>query len=470
MVWFASIIHGFPLSNHLGRRIHTFKGHYFIEQYTRDIKNVIHSLQEESEGGVKGYKKTIERWLQNGSIEVDDVQKREILGSMFSNSRVALVYGAAGTGKSTLINYVSHIFRKYSKLFLTQTNPAKANLERRVTCQRNAKFRTIAKQLLQGECSVDLLIVDESSVVSNADMWQVLQCVDFKLLLVVGDVFQIEAIQFGNWFRVAKEFMPDYTIFELTKTYRTSDGSLVDFWQRVRELSGDIEEAVAHGGYSSKFDDSLFERCAPDEVILCLNYDGLYGINNINRFLQAENPHKEFRWGAATYKVGDPVVFGPSVQFRPLIYNNLKGVIVRIASCSEWIEFDIKLDATFNEPDVEKIDDLIFVDHSTVRFRMCWPGEGKSRLSRERPVVPFQVSYAVSIHRAQGLEFDSVKIVLTEANEDKVSHGVFYTAVTRSREDLRIYWSPETERAVLSQLQHVYNKKDVALLRHKFSL
>jgi ATP-dependent exoDNAse (exonuclease V) alpha subunit len=48
------------------------------------------------------------------------------------------------------------------------------------------------------------------------------------------------------------------------------------------------------------------------EGILCLNYDGLYGINNINRFLQSSNPNSAVEWGSATYKIGDPVVFNDS--------------------------------------------------------------------------------------------------------------------------------------------------------------
>jgi helicase, putative len=41
-------------------------------------------------------------------------------------------------------------------------------------------------------------------------------------------------------------------------------------------------------------DDSIFNFLEEeeDQVILALNYDGLYGINNINRFLQGNNPQK----------------------------------------------------------------------------------------------------------------------------------------------------------------------------------
>ena len=44
-------------------------------------------------------------------------------------------------------------------------------------------------------------------------------------------------------------------------------------------------------------DKSLFEAQRQDEIILCLNYDGLYGINNINRFLQSSNPSQAITLG-----------------------------------------------------------------------------------------------------------------------------------------------------------------------------
>ena len=57
---------------------------------------------------------------------------------------------------------------------------------------------------------------------------------------------------------------------------------------------------------------------------MCLNYDGLYGINNINRFLQNSNPNPSFEWGIGTYKVGDPILFNEFSKFSRILYNNLK--------------------------------------------------------------------------------------------------------------------------------------------------
>lgn len=68
------------------------------------------------------------------------------------------------------------------------------------------------------------------------------------------------------------------------------------------------------------------------------------------------------------------------------------------------------------------------------------------------------------------LEYDSVKVVITDANEDDISHNIFYTAITRARENLRIFWTPETENAVLINLHRSVNKKDAALLARRRGL
>ena len=78
--------------------------------------------------------------------------------------------------------------------------------------------------------------------------------------------------------------------------------------------------------------------------------------------------------------------------------------------------------------------------------------------------VDMRVAYAVSIHRAQGLEYESVKVVITDANEDDISHSIFYTALTRARERLQVFWTPETQQAVLEKLERKSNSNDVALL------
>lgn len=81
-------------------------------------------------------------------------------------------------------------------------------------------------------------------------------------------------------------------------------------------------------------------------------------------------------------------------------------------------------------------------------------GEDDDDDGSSRSIVPFQVAYAVSIHKAQGLEYDSVKIVITDEIDELITHNIFYTAITRARNKLKIYWTPEVEQKV-----HPTNKR-----------
>lgn len=449
---------------HTERHLVLDKGHVFIRGYEDDTVSIVEKLQEYASSGIAGYTQAVERWLDETSRGIDDSAKKDALKQLFTQSRVALIYGAAGTGKSTMLDHIAHYFNEKRKLLLAHTNPAVDNLKRKVTAL-NSEFRTISSHISRQttDPEYDVLIIDECSTVSNADLIKVLENTSSKLLVLVGDVYQIESIQFGNWFGIIRSFIPTASVFELTTPFRSNNEELLAFWDKVRAIEDDIAEAMARNGYSSVLDKTLFDTQGQDEIILCLNYDGLYGINNINRFLQASNTGESTTWGASTYKVGDPVLFHDTERFRPVIYNNLKGRIVGIDRAPGRIQFEVDLDRPLSEFDVDG-DELEWLGGSTVRFAVYEYDTSDDDDDSLNTIVPFQVAYAVSIHKAQGLEYESVKVVITDANEDDVTHSIFYTAVTRARERLRVFWTPETQQGVLKNLSRSVNPRDVALL------
>lgn len=441
----------------------------YMKGYKENTIEIIRKLKELSNEGVKNYSNSVKAWSEETDHKIDCEDKKKFLIKMFESSKVAMIYGAAGTGKSTMINHISNFFKDYHKIYLAQTNPATDNLERKVDAP-NCKFMTITKFLSKRntdtECAI--LFIDESSTVNNSDMLSILNQASFSLIVLVGDIFQIESIRFGNWFETSKEFLPKNTIFELTNPWRSKNDDLLELWDKVRNIKDNISEHIQRNGYSANLDESIFENHKDDEIILCLNYDGLYGINNINRFLQANNPNKPIEWGSLIYKINDPILFNETKRFGDAIYNNLKGKIVDIKVLDKQMEFDIEIDKVVNELDTQWYDfELVSSDSSksVISFKVNQFLTTDEDDDTSDAIVPFQVAYAVSIHKAQGLEYSSVKIVITDEVEEQITHNIFYTAITRAKEDLKIYWSPETENKILKDLKQRNNKKDVGILR-----
>ncbi|MFI3938875.1 ATP-dependent RecD-like DNA helicase [Vagococcus fluvialis] len=453
------------------RKIANIGSNYFINGYEDEVITIIEKLKDLSSKGYENYENSVINWLDNSLYEIDCNDKKKILKKMFSDSKVALIYGAAGTGKSTMINHIGNFFKDEKKILLANTNPAVDNLKRKVNSP-NSEFKTIAKFTRCQENQIcDILIVDECSTVSNKDMINILNKAEFKLLVLVGDIYQIESITFGNWFKIAKNTIAKKTIYELKEPYRTKDSSLLNLWKRVRENKDDLIEYLAVNDYSETLNENIFSTGQPDEIILCLNYDGLYGINNINRILQSNNPNKSVDWGVLTYKINDPVLFSDSSRFSPVLFNNLKGTIRDITNIGTEIIFDVEIDISINEMQIENLDMSIVrasknstvVRFSVYKFNNMTDDDNDS----DETVVPFQIAYAVSIHKAQGLEFNSVNVIITSEIDELITHNILYTAITRTTKKLKIFWTPETEKKVIENIKINHNGRDESILKRK---
>lgn len=230
-------------------------------------------------------------------------------------------------------------------------------------------------------------------------------------------------------------------------------------------------------GFSEDIGPKLLEREDDDEVILCLNYDGKFGLNNMNNYFQNANKKGEaISWREWTYKVGDPILFNETKRF-PLLYNNLKGRIVGIVKDAESVTFTIDIEVILTEMDCQGQDfELVdvFDNSSRISLTVYAYDDNTSDLedsSRMNSIVPFQLAYAVSIHKAQGLEYDSVKVIIPQSNSEKITHGIFYTAITRAKKKLKIYWSAETMKEIVSGFAtNESNGKSLEIVKAKLAV
>lgn len=290
--------------------------HIFIDNYKNDTIAIIQKIKNLALSGMKEYSEVVKHCLQSTSYQIDSDEKRKVLMNMFTKSRVSVIYGSAGTGKTTLINHISNFFKGYSRIYLAHANPAVNNLRRKVAASLNCEFMTITKFLNTRDLKrdYDILIIDECSTINNKNMRKVLELTKFNLLILIGDTYQIESIEFGNWFDAVRSFLPKSAVCELTKPYRSENKQLLDLWNNVRKMEDDVLDRLQGGGFSANLDSSIFTSSEDNEIILCLNYGGLYGINNINHFMQENNNGKEIWRGVQRYKVGDPILFNDTAD------------------------------------------------------------------------------------------------------------------------------------------------------------
>ena len=468
------------------RKLAIDRGYVFIEGYRDDTIYIIKKIQKFAQSGIDNYSNIAKHWIQNDGYNMSE-EKKKALETMFANSHVSVIYGAAGTGKTTFVDNISNFFSKYSKLYLAYTNPAVNNLKRKVVNASNSQFMTISKfnnkRNNELKRKYDIVFIDECSTISNKQMKEFLEIAHFRVLVLVGDTYQIESIEFGNWFDVVRGFLPTSAICELVKPYRSNSKQLLALWDNVRKMKDDILDRLQAGCYSARLDSSILNPVLKNEIVLCLNYGGLYGINNINHFMQENNKGSEIRRGIQRYKVGDPILFNDSAEAFfvkskdqvPVIYNNMKGKIVALrileeGKVTERIQFDIEIEKPLMNLQKESMNfQVIGVSdkgNSIIRFDVY---KNKSTDEDDDDVsmniVPFQVAYAVSIHKAQGLEYDSVKIIITDDVDELITHSIFYTAITRAREKLKIYWTQSVEKKVLERIEPRNNKRDISLLR-----
>ena len=220
---------------------------------------------------------------------------------------------------------------------------------------------------------------------------------------------------------------------------------------------------------------TLLESEFEDSIILTPNYGGPLGINNLNIFLQNNNKNNSVTWGHRRYKIGDPVLFNDNHDFSPVVHNNSKGRIYDIKHFENEIIFEIELDYHINPMEADRLG-IITVDYDdmdvkgTVIQISVKNQRNDDSIEVEEASLPFNIAYAVSIHKSQGLEYDYVRVVITDDVQDIISHNVFYTAVTRARKKLKVYWNPAIAESIMASMTRNNRHREAGIIAQIYGL
>lgn len=365
---------------------------------------------------------------------------------------ILIVTGGPGTGKTTIINTICELYRQMNKLSYDKLAERIALLaptgraSKRISESTNLPASTIHRFLKWNKesnkfgineyhkSSVDFVIIDEFSMVDTYLFDSLLKGLRYDTkIIIVGDYNQLPSVGSGQLLKDMIE-SESLNVVKLKQLYRQKENS------NIINLAYQINENKLDQTIFNQTDDLTFIPIPQNKVveeivniasnytdndqtlqILAPMYKGINGIDNINISLQnVFNPEskskKEIIINNVIYRENDKVIQLSNMPDEN-IFNGDIGYIETIKNGS-------------------KKEIYINFDGNTVRYT---PANFQK----------FKHAYAISIHKSQGSEFDTVIIPLVNNYGKMLYRKLIYTAVTRVKKKLYLIGEIEAlEKAI----------------------
>ena len=437
---------------------------------------------------IKNIEAALKKIEKESEIELSQKQKEAI--EEINKNNVLIITGGPGTGKTTIIKTIIDIYENRGKKVIlaaptgraakkmTEATGKEASTLHRLLCigkldddgiyQRHDEF--------QGEpIDADVIVVDELSMVDIFVMNYLLKCVyQGTKLVLVGDIDQLPSVGPGS---VLKDLIESETIqtVHLDKIFRQAAKSKIILnAHRVNKGEPflgkeDIEQETNQDFFYIKH--KTQEEILKEVISLCTgrlekfgNYDffqniqiltptkkGLLGTKELNKELQAYlNPNLDGRPeksnSGAIYRTGDRIMQiknnydmtwdrendDGTTEYGEGIFNGEFGTITKISEKDKVVE--VKFDD--NKVAWYEFSELDQIEHS----------------------------YAITIHKSQGSEFDVVIMVAPVAAPMLLTRNLLYTGITRAKKLLIIIG---TDNVVDYMIQNVDSKKRNTGLKQK---
>ena len=412
------------------------------------------------------YIRTIDKELEKfellDDIRLSDKQKEAI--KLVNDNNVSIITGGPGTGKTTIIKAIIEVYKsKGNKVVLcaptgraakrmTETTGQEAStLHRLLEIGKFDDDMYMKKEEYQGTpIDADLVIVDEMSMV---DMflfnYLVSSIYQGTKLILVGDSDQLPSVGPGS---VLKDLIESEKIatIHLDKVFRQAAKSqIVVNAHRVNEGQDFLSKEEIQE--DSKQDFFVVNETNPEKILyqimsLCTgrlqnygNYDffqniqiltptkkGMLGTKELNSYLQnGLNPEDGFkdekRANGVIFRVGDRIM---QVKNNYDIYWEKQSIITKETEMGNGV---------FNG----EIGYIISIDDKAKNIKIKFD-DGKIAWYEFSELEQIEHSYAVTIHKAQGSEYDVVIMCIPRTAPILLTRNLLYTGITRARELLII--------------------------------
>lgn len=371
--------------------------------------------------------KAIEWVQQKLNIELAEKQKEAILSA--ASSKVLIITGGPGTGKTTIITAILRIFQqlKLKILLAAPTGRAAKKMNEATgweakTIHRLLEFspqkRGFKKD--QGDpLEAEVIIIDETSMVDTLLMYNLLKAIPLHAhLILVGDVDQLPSVGPGN---VLKDIISSemFTVVRLTEIFRQAQESMIivnahrinqgefpqfredtDFYFIQEE---DPEKVLSRviTLCSERIPKRFGFHPVKDIQVLTPMHRGTIGVGNLNLELQKTlNPDPAgIIHGSRTFKIGDKVMQITN-NYDKDVFNGDIGWISKINR--EDRELTIDFDGKQINYDFSELDEVV-------------------------------LAYAISVHKSQGSEYPAVVLPVMTQHYLLLQRNLIYTGITRAK-------------------------------------
>jgi exodeoxyribonuclease V alpha subunit len=382
-------------------------------------------------------------------LELSDEQKQAFY--LLKNSKVCVVSGYPGTGKTLLMSLFVYLFKK-NKLDFTLMSPTGIAAKRLSQLTKEPAY-TVHRALGCGrdgvwefnkynKYRVDAVIVDEVSMLDSSTFYHLVSALpDNVILIMVGDSAQLPSVGPGA---VLKSLFScsDVPHINLTRIYRQEGESGI-----IRAAHQILNGGPVDIAFHAK-NDFLFFKFNPSDVVCELRkitselkekdanfqviapmYDGDLGVNNLNTELRKVLNSNFINGTAAKLNHGESDLYeGDRVMiikndYDRMVFNGDVGKVQKISIKKGIIEIKIFnwFDSESNPP---KYIDRIF----------------NFSIDEARQVL--RVAYACTAHRYQGLEGDYILLPMTMSYGPMLYRNLVYTAITRAKKKVFLFGDP----------------------------
>jgi len=448
---------------------------YKLEEHTAVVTRKIFSMEkaisrklvrlmnEQSEIRVDA-DKSIDIFESIEKIKFHENQRKAVKASV--ENGIQIVTGGPGTGKTTIIKC---ILRMFENLHLNVALCAPTGrAAKRMTEATGIEAKTIHRMLeLSWEegfkgfrvnednpLDADVVIVDEVSMVDEFVFYALLMALKRgSRLVLVGDKDQLASVGAGNVLHdlISSNLFP---VSYLTQIYRQSEKSqIVPNAHRINNGEMPVLDNSSSDFFYEEESDpqqilnktiGLVTKRLPKFVnldsvniqVLCPMKRGYAGTINMNKELQKIiNPpsqHKnEIKYGDSVFREGDKVMQTANDYQMNWELGNQRGKGV------------------FNG-------DIGYVSSIEPRGRLVTVEfeDGRVATYKHEDLENLVLSYAATIHKSQGSEFDCVVIAL-DANYMLQSRNLLYTAVTRAKKCVVLVGSQITIKRMVSKSETI---------------